>query len=192
MGKTFSQPTYFYQDNTAPDLVDTNGPLYSRTAVNLGNVTPTSVQGFDRFFSTDGNLKSASSSELNVISHDLSVMSLPYSIMPNDSDSPITVVKLVGYITTTGGNYMETINSMHMLSFIFKFDNFPIETSFISSNVAGYTSKSTVPQVTGVAFPNYSPIGIETVPTLYAPMAFNAAADNDSIADYMSFRFVFA
>ena len=90
MGKTFSQPTYFYQDNTVPDLVDTNGPLYSRTGVNLGNVTPSSIRAI--------NTKTLEQPMANILSHDVHAVRRVYSPMPNDTENAVSTISLLGSI----------------------------------------------------------------------------------------------
>lgn len=190
MGKTFSQPTYFYKAGTKPDLVDTNGPIYSRTGVKNKNIYPTNVIAYSRQLGTNGKL-TGNSTTLRVTDYDLSVISLPYSIMPNESDSPINLVRLAGYIETSGSNYMPTTNSsLVMVSFLFNFSDLTLESSFVTANVAAYSYNSSIPQLTGTAFPKYSKSTSATVVPLYAPMAFNAALNNDDVSDYNSYKFI--
>ena len=95
MGKTFSQPTYFYQYNTVPDLVDTNGPLYSRTGVNLGNITPRDMELFSRLLS-DGD--TYDSWIVQATSHDLSLIEKRFAPLENSVVSPLITAGLSGYV----------------------------------------------------------------------------------------------
>lgn len=85
MGATFSQPTYFYEEGTKPDLVDTNGPIYARTGTNLGNVIPDKLN-------TD-------SDSITFTSSDIKLLKLPFAIMPDGNDNPQFYYKLYGEVS---------------------------------------------------------------------------------------------
>lgn len=94
MGVTFSLPTYFYDGGTKPDLVDTNGPLYQRTCVNLGNIVPTDIV----YRALDMSGTNAVNYPTSISSYDLSVVLVPYTKLPDTSGKTLLVAKLYGYI----------------------------------------------------------------------------------------------
>lgn len=104
MGATFPNPKYFYDETDVPDLVDTNGPIYARTGVNLSNIIPTSVEVVAYSSDREHN----ESVNYSVLTHDVHVTRTAISPMEGDSEAPILAVGLSGYIalrpnTTVGG-----------------------------------------------------------------------------------------
>lgn len=103
MGATFSQPTYFYDESTRPDLVDTNGPLYQRTAVDLGNLTPVTCTVKAHITSTGSTLDVVNvGSTGTIVTHDLHVTKGAFSPKSNNKESAIASVGLNGYVEFTG------------------------------------------------------------------------------------------
>ena len=157
MGKTFSQPTYFYQDNTAPDLVDTNGPLYSRTGVNLGNIVPTKFI-IDNQTYTSGQAEYSKNFDIDIVSHDLSVVRLVAAPMENDSDEPLFMYRVVGRIVTTLPNDSITIGYTYSLGVSLQFEPFSAVNGFVMSCITNRSvntsAKTTITgfsgQITGV------------------------------------------
>lgn len=106
MGATFSNPTYFYGSGTKPDLVDKNGPIYARSPVCVGKVTPQSLAYIDGGDST--------SHPVSIKSHDLYVLRETNPFLSSDSEKPKFNYKLSGIVSlsgsigfdmsTTGGN----------------------------------------------------------------------------------------
>lgn len=94
MGATFPNPKYFYDETDVPDLVDTNGPIYARTGVNLSNIIPTSVE----VIACSSDREHNESRAYSVLTHDVHVTRTAISPMEGDGEDPILAVGLSGYI----------------------------------------------------------------------------------------------
>lgn len=104
MGLTFPNPKYFYEESDVPDLVDTNGPIYSRTGVNLGNIVPTGV--YLTAYKPDGTFLTRPS--IDIVQHDVHVTRTVLSPMLNDSEEPILAIGLNGYIEISAQSSLPT------------------------------------------------------------------------------------
>ena len=130
MGATFSEPTYFYEEGTKPDLVDTYGPIYSRTGMNLSNIIPTKVI-------TSGDPNSTGGSLLvngRILTHDLHIITDTYSPIPNDTEEPIKIAKLCGYVDIT-----QSVSSLTTIKYPviqFMFEHFTLDGYTVGGGVA--------------------------------------------------------
>lgn len=123
MGATFANPTYVYESDTKPDLVDTNGPIYARTSVCNGSITPIDMEFFVRLLS-DGN--TTESKIAQAVSHDLSLIEKRVAPLENSIVNPLITAGLSGYvefadpqITTLSGKYQMVDVTMRVESFGF-------------------------------------------------------------------------
>lgn len=101
----FDAPHYFYEQGDPPDLVDPNGPIYSRTPVNLGNIVPQDstglgqgelIWGLTSYY--EGSFSYATLGFQRVVSHDLHVTLTPVAPTTNDAEQPLLLVGLSGYV----------------------------------------------------------------------------------------------
>ena len=166
MGKTFSQPTYFYQDNTVPDLVDTNGPLYSRTGVNLGNVVPTEIV----FRALDMSGDNAVSYPISITSDDLSVVLVPYAKLPGSSGKTLLVAKLYGYIEIYVSPGLGTVSTPYLSGNI-TFEPFDTGDTHV------------MPAVGSIAV-------VDRASNVYASGAYKATADEQISSVYYNTSFI--
>lgn len=102
---SFDSPKYFYDEADPPDLVNPNGPIYSRTPVNLGNIVPQDSTGLGQgeliwgVTSYDkGSFSYATLGFQRVVSHDLHVTLTPVAPTTNDAEQPLLLVGLSGYV----------------------------------------------------------------------------------------------
>lgn len=122
MGNTFENPTYFYGGGAPPDLVDTNGPIYARTSVNVGNVTPKSVT-----MTSGSDIISAS----EFVTHDLRMVAHPQS--PASSGETATIsAGLSGYVEPNWGTDNKTFNVNTTYNFMFAVEFFDTDATISS------------------------------------------------------------
>ena len=102
---SFDSPKYFYDEADPPDLVNTNGPIYARTPVNLGNIVPQDSTGLDQgeliwgltsYY--EGSFSYAPLGFQRVVSHDLHVTLTPVAPATNGAEQPLLLVGLSGYV----------------------------------------------------------------------------------------------
>lgn len=126
MGATFPYRTYFYEADTKPDLVDTYGPLYSRTSKCLGNITPvgditfslSSIEGGETDFTAD------------IINHNLHVIEKAAGPMTSDGTALVTA-GLSGYIEFDAKS---VTSSFYTINAVINTENF----KFNGTQQAGY------------------------------------------------------
>lgn len=94
MGTTFANPTYFYEAGAKPDLVDTNGPIYARSPVCVGKVTPYNFLYMDGGDSTEHYV--------DIKSHDLYVLRETNPFLSSSSQKPKFNYKLNGVVNLDG------------------------------------------------------------------------------------------
>lgn len=109
---SFDLPKYFYDEADPPDLVNTNGPIYSRTPVNLGNIVPQPTHTMNAIqyrFSSSGIPAPSIDFVFSVVAHDLHVVRMCAAPMSDDTGDPILSVSLSGYLqlSTTYDNPIE-------------------------------------------------------------------------------------
>lgn len=136
MGATFSVPTYSYDAETKPDLVDPNGPLYTRTKAVIRKVTPTSMKVLVQPVSMVGSNPTGSSAQevqLNVYSHDLWLILDPAAPAPGTGFDTVFSYRIAGSLVLAADSqtYLTLGDTTTLFSAQLTFEPFTILTGFV-------------------------------------------------------------
>lgn len=150
MGATFSDPTYLYEAGTKPDLVDPNGPLYTRTKSVVRKVTPTSMKVFVQPVSMVGSNPMGSSPQevqLNVHSHDLSLILDPAAPVPGTENEPVFSYRIVGSLVLAANSttYLTLGDTATLFSAQLSFEPFTVLEGIVRTTMSSCAITSVPP-----------------------------------------------
>ena len=117
--------------------MDTNGPLYQRTPVNLGNIVPTEFIINNQTY-TSGGSGFSTNFALDIVSHNLSVVRLVAAPMENVNDEPLFVYHVVGMMTVDWPSGTLNSDGAFTLSAYMEFEPFSVNNGFCTSTITNY------------------------------------------------------
>lgn len=184
MGKTFSTPTYRYEESTVPDLVDGNGPLYQRTPVNMGNITPNGLVIDIQKYTSDA--LSHHNVSLDIVSHDLSVVRFVAAPVESNSDEPLFIYRVVGDMTVDMPTEAISPLGEQMTTFgvYVSFQPFTVQNGYCQSVITNAELKRTSPTVVTYGFSGNAIAHVVngTIQNMIGSLTLCGAPDDDQVS----------
>ena len=137
MGATFAQPTYFYKEDTVPDLTDTNGPLYVRSSRIVSKLSVSSAYAeLYCTYNDEHNNGATYSTTSDLSSDDSEITVVTETVLPMSDGDTQGIVK-VGLIGSVNFNWEDIEIDPDIPS---NFDMCRISLSLISPQIVSYAT----------------------------------------------------